>query len=404
MNTPLSPVESRAWIDPPSGPYVVPDSPPAGGLDLTLVLPTFQESRNIRSTLELVSETLRSVAGLTFEIVVVDDDSPDGTWLLALDQAEEIPELRVMRRTAEKGLATAVIRGWQVARGRILGVMDADLQHPPEVLAGLTELMLKGADLAVGSRHVEEGGVGDWSMIRRVISRTAQLIGLMILPEVVGRVSDPMSGYFLVKRSAIAGRLLNPKGYKILIEVLARGKVRTIAESGYVFQERQQGESKVSMAIYIEYLEHLLRLRYVLLRDSRLVKFCAVGLSGAVIDMAVLYLLSDPRTLHWGLTRSKILATEVAVINNFLWNDAWTFANLVPKALSFRGKLRRFVKFNAICSLGMMLSVILLNLQFNLLGMNRYVANGIAILAAASWNYFANERLGWRSTDRSTLG
>lgn len=383
---------------------MVPDCPPDGSLDLTIVLPTFQESRNIRSTLQLVSETLRSVAGLTFEIVVVDDDSPDGTWRLALDRAEAIPELRVMRRTTEKGLATAVIRGWQAARGRILGVMDADLQHPPEVVAGLAKLVLESADLAVGSRHVEDGGVGDWSLIRRVISRTAQLIGLVILPEVVGRVSDPMSGYFLVKRSAIAGRVLNPKGYKILIEVLARGTVKTIAELGYVFQERQQGESKVSMAIYFEYLEHLLRLRWVRLRGSRFVKFCAVGLTGAIVDMATLYLLSDPRTLHWGLTRSKIIGTELAVVNNFLWNDTWTFADLVPRAHSLRNRPRRFVKYNAVCFLGMILSVIFLNIQFNLLGMNRYVANGIAILAAASWNYFANVRLGWRSTDRSTLG
>jgi dolichol-phosphate mannosyltransferase len=400
MSTSLSPIESRAWIDPPSGPYRVQDSPQADCLDLTLVLPTFQESRNIRATLQLVSETLRAVDGLTFEIVVVDDNSPDGTWRLALEQAEAIPELRVMRRTAESGLATAVIRGWQAARGRILGVMDADLQHPPEVLAGLISLAREGTDLVVGSRHVEDGGVGDWSVIRRMISRTAQLIGLVILPEVVGRVSDPMSGYFLVKRSAIAGRFLNPKGYKILIEVLARGNVKTIAERGYVFRERLEGESKVSTSIYLEYLEHLFRLRCVLLRDSRFVKFCVVGLTGAVVDMTVLYLLSDPRTLHWGLTRSKLVATEVAAINNFLWNDAWTFANLVPEASSLRKKFYRFLKFNAICSLGMILSVVLLNLQFNLLGMNRYIANGIAILAATSWNYFANERLGWRSTGR----
>jgi dolichol-phosphate mannosyltransferase len=399
MKTSLSPA---AWVDPPSGPYIVQDSPQADGFDLTLVLPTYQESRNIRAALQLVSETLRSIEGLTFEIVVVDDNSPDGTWQLALDQAVAIPELRVMRRTAENGLATAVIRGWQVARGRILGVMDADLQHPPEVLTGLVGLSREGTDLVVGSRHVENGGVGDWSVIRRMISRTAQLIGLLILPEVVGRVSDPMSGYFLVKRSAIAGRFLNPKGYKILIEVLARGNVRTIAERGYVFRERMEGESKVSLSIYIEYLEHLVRLRFALLRNSRFLKFCVVGLTGVVVDMGVLYLLSDPRTLHFGLTRSKVAGAEAAILNNFLWNDAWTFANLVPKASSLRMKFGRFLKFNAICSFGMILSVVLLNIQFNWLGMNRYVANCIAILIVTAWNYLANVRFGWRSTDCPT--
>jgi dolichol-phosphate mannosyltransferase len=402
MTGSLSPIEARAWIDPPTGSYIVQDFPLADCLDLTLVLPTFQESRNIRAALQLVSETLRSVKGLTFEIVVVDDNSPDGTWRLALDEAGAIPELRVMRRVGESGLATAVIRGWQAARGRILGVMDADLQHPPEVLARLVDLASEGTDLVAGSRHVEDGGVGDWSVVRRMVSRTAQLIGLLILPEVVGRVSDPMSGYFLVKRSAIAGRFLNPKGYKILIEVLARGNVKTIAERGYIFRERMEGESKVSTSIYLEYLEHLLRLRFVLLRDSRFVKFCVVGLSGVVVDMAVLFLLSDPRTLHFGLTRSKLVGAEVAILNNFLWNDAWTFASLVPRAPSLRKKFHRFLKFNAICSFGMILGIVLLNIQFNWLGMNRYVANGISILIVTAWNYLVNVHLGWRSTDRST--
>jgi dolichol-phosphate mannosyltransferase len=178
-----------------------------------------------------------------------------------------------MCRTSEAGLATAVIRGWQAARGQILGVMDADLQHPPAVLAQLIQAVQRGSDLAVASRHVENGGVGDWNLFRRIVSRTAQMIGLLILPEVLGRISDPMSGFFMVKRSAIAGRQLNPTGYKILIEVLARGNVRSISEVGYVFLERQEGESKVSLAIYMQYLLHLLRLRIALIRNSRPVRF-----------------------------------------------------------------------------------------------------------------------------------
>ena len=139
--------------------------------------------------------------------------------------------------------------------------MDADMQHPPEVLTELVNAMKSGADLAVGSRHVENGGVSDWSLLRRMISRTAQLIGLLILPKVVSKVADPMSGYFMLRREAIAGRALNPTGYKILIEVLARGDAGKVAEVGYVFRERQEGESKVSTRIYFQYLQHLVRLR-----------------------------------------------------------------------------------------------------------------------------------------------
>jgi dolichol-phosphate mannosyltransferase len=106
----------------------------------------------------------------------------------------------------------------------VLGVIDADLQHPPELLLKLWGEIKRGGDLAVASRHVEGGGVSDWSVIRRFLSRGAQTLGLIILPEVIGRVSDPMSGYFMVRRRCIAGRTLSPLGYKILIEVLARGK------------------------------------------------------------------------------------------------------------------------------------------------------------------------------------
>src|SRR2546423_3620061 len=151
--------------------------------------------------------------------------------------SERWPAVRVMRRRSEKGLSTAVIRGWREARGEVLAVIDADLQHPPEVLIRLWEAMKAGADLAVASRHVDGGGVSDWSALRRALSRGAQLLGLAVLPSVVGRVSDPMSGYFMVRRSAIAGAELSPLGYKILIEVLGRGRIRTISEVGYVFRE-----------------------------------------------------------------------------------------------------------------------------------------------------------------------
>lgn len=382
----------------PLGSYVVPVSTGSDPVDLSLVLPTFQEAKNIQAALRQVASTLRSVEGLKFEILVIDDNSPDGTWQLALDESLRIPEVRVIRRTTENGLATAVIRGWQAARGRVLGVMDADLQHPPEVLVQLVGAMAKGADLATGSRHVENGGVSDWSLLRRIISRTAQLLGLVILPEVVGRISDPMSGYFLLNRNVIGGRRLNPMGYKILIEVLARGKVGTISEVGYVFRERQEGESKVSAVVYRQYLEHLFRLRLDLLRQSRFVQFCLVGLIGVGVDMGLLYLLSDPATLHWGLTRSKLIAAEAAIVNNFMWNDAWTFADLVGVSDSSKDKFHRFLKFNIICAIGLIFNVVLLNIQFNWLGMNRYVANIVAILVATLWNYQINKHLGWRST------
>jgi dolichol-phosphate mannosyltransferase len=292
-----------------------------------------------------------------------------------------------------------VIRGWQVARGRILGVIDADLQHPPEVLLQLLGEMQQGADLAVASRHVEGGGVSEWSAVRRFLSRGAQMLGLMILPEVIGRLSDPMSGYFMVRRSAIVGKYLSPVGYKILIEVAARGKIRWIAEAGYVFRERLAGESKVTWKQYVEYIQHLLRLRFSLWPVERFFRFGIVGFSGVFVDMGVLYLLSDPSTLALPLTRSKIMASELAIINNFLWNDFWTFGDIARRQPGKRQRLKRLIKFNIICLAGLILNVLLLNLFFNVFGINRYVANLIAIAIVTVWNFWFNLKLSWRVTD-----
>lgn len=368
--------------------------------DLSIVLPTFNEAANIVAVLEQLMARLDSIPGLHYEIIVVDDNSPDGTWEKAQQVGEIFPQVQVVRRETERGLSTAVIRGWQASRGRVLGVMDADLQHPPEVTEKLWSEITRGADLAVASRHVEGGGVSDWSLARRIISRCAQLIGLAILPEVTARVSDPMSGYFLISREAIAGRQLNPLGYKILIEVLGRGKVRWISEVPYVFRERVEGSSKVTNRIYLEYFQHLLRIRLHLLKSSSFFRFCVVGLSGVAIDMALLYFLSDPSTLHWGLTRSKILASEAALINNFIWNDLWTFAQISRNQNHWGQRLKRFLKFNAICALGLLLNVLILNFEFNKLHMNRYAANLLAIAIVTVWNFGTNWKLNWRVTSK----
>ncbi|MFT3776591.1 MAG: polyprenol monophosphomannose synthase [Minicystis sp.] len=225
------------------------------------MLPTFNEAKNVGEMIRRLAALLDGPLGGAYELIVVDDDSPDRTWEVAQALTAEHPRLRVMRREAERGLSTAVLRGWQAARGEVLAVIDADLQHPPEITLSLWREIQRGADLAVASRHVEGGGVSDWSLTRRLLSRGAQLLGLVVLPSVVGRVSDPMSGYFMVRRSAVAGVVMNPLGYRILIEVLGRGHVGAIAEAGYVFIERSEGESKVTWRQYVEYLGHLFRLR-----------------------------------------------------------------------------------------------------------------------------------------------
>ena len=372
-------------------------------LKFSLIIPTYNEGDNVPEIVSILSQLLDSVIPGEYELIVVDDNSPDGTWKIAQDLTSEYPQLRVMRREAEKGLSTAVIRGWQVARGKVFGVIDGDLQHPPEILLQLWQEMEQGADLAVASRHVEGGGVSEWSVIRRFLSRGAQMLGLIILPEVIGRLSDPMSGYFMVRRDAIVGKSLSPVGYKILIEVTGRGAIRWIGEVGYVFRERQAGASKVTWKQYIEYIQHLLKLRFDLWPVKRFLRFGVVGFSGVFVDMLLLYLLSDSTTLGWEETPSKIIAGEVAIINNFLWNDAWTFADISSKQRGWKKRFKRLLKFNVICLAGLTLNVLVFKLFLNLIFENiiygKYIANLFAIAVVTLWNFWFNLKLSWRVTD-----
>lgn len=394
--------QPNSLLSVPSGSLRISEFPPAAvgagsePIQFTLVIPTYNESANINNIVRILTQLLDEAIPGDYELIVVDDDSPDGTWKVAASLMSDYPQLRVMRRTEERGLSSAVIRGWQAARGSLLGVIDGDLQHPPHVLLQMLNAIEEGADLAVASRHVEGGGVSSWSIVRRFLSRGAQLVGLVLLPGVLGRVSDPMSGYFMVRRSCLAGRTLYPQGYKILIEVLARGAIPQVAEVGYVFQERQSGESKVTWKQYVDYLHHLLKLRLSLGNADRFIRFGLVGLSGVFVDMAVFYLLRT--ALGLGLTRSTIISAEVAILNNFLWNDRWTFGDIARMQRGWRQRFKRFLKFNIICLAGVVLQAIIVNLLFNLLSINEYLAKLMAIAAVTIWNYWVNLKLSWRVT------
>ncbi|MDB9454019.1 glycosyltransferase [Dolichospermum circinale] len=375
---------------------------------LSIVIPTYKERDNIENVVNILSGLLDKTIPGNYELIVVDDDSPDRTWEVAENLIPDYPQLRVMRRQEERGLSSAVIRGWQVARGSILGVIDGDLQHPPEVLTQLWQKIEQGADLAVASRHVEGGGVSSWSVIRRFLSRGAQVLGLVILPEVVGRVSDPMSGYFMVRRKAIANTTLNPIGYKILLEVIGRGQIGEIGEAGYIFRERTEGESKVTWKQYVDYIQHLIRLRLstgrigkisqkVNFPVGRFLRFGAVGLSGVFVDLTIFHLMRT--VINLGLTRSTILSAEIAILNNFLWNDLWTFGDISRKQTGKRQRFKRFLKFNIVCLAGIIIQTLVVNFLYNNLGMNQYIAKLIAIAVATIWNFWVNLKLSWRVTE-----
>ena len=197
---------------------------------LSLVVPTYNERHNLPTLLERLEAALAD-CGEPFEVIVVDDDSPDGTSAAARSLQSRFPWLQVLTRKHQRDLSTAVLAGWFEGRGDILGVIDGDLQHPPELLPTLLHRLKEtGADLEIASRHVRGGGVSRWSPLRRLISWVATLMAGFVLPGTLSRVRDPMSGFFLVRRAVIEGAPLRPVGYKILLEVLAKGEYQKVVE------------------------------------------------------------------------------------------------------------------------------------------------------------------------------
>ena len=186
-------------------------------------------------------------------------------------------------------------------------------------------------------------------------------------------------------------------GYKILVEVVGRGKIRWIAEAGYVFREREVGESKVTWKQYVEYIHHLLRLRCSLWQIERFIRFGLVGFSGVFVDMGAFYLMRDVFGL--GLTRSAMLSAEVAIINNFFWNDLWTFRDISRRQKGFKKQIKRSIKFQIICLAGLILNVLIVNLLYNLFGVNDYLAKLMAIAIVTVWNFWFNLKLSWRVSE-----
>jgi dolichol-phosphate mannosyltransferase len=235
----------------------------SGALEFSLVIPTYNERDNLGVLLQRLD---RILAKQKFEVIIVDDDSPDGTWAEAQVYQQRYSWLRVIRRRGERGLSTAVICGFRHARGKILGVMDADLQHDDTRLPELLHKM-RHSDFAVATRRAVGGSDGKWHWMRRFVSH-----GATLMAKLIARVplSDPMSGFFTMRRevfAAVDDWALNPRGYKLLVYLYARAlqafgreNVR-LSEVGYEFSERQRGESKLSAKVIFEFVFMLFDLR-----------------------------------------------------------------------------------------------------------------------------------------------
>ncbi len=220
---------------------------------VSVILPTYNESGNIDRMVREIWSAL-SRASISCEILIVDDNSPDGTAAKAEEMAKEYP-VRVHVRMGERGLATAVLKGYDLAAGDICVVMDADLSHPADRLPAMIEPILQGkCDATVGSRYIQGGACPDWSLIRRIVSRGAGL-----LASGVTDLKDPTSGFMAIRRNLLRGVMLDPVGWKIVLEVIVKTGAKVL-EIPIVFRDRQKGKSKLSFKVQLDYVKHLWRL------------------------------------------------------------------------------------------------------------------------------------------------
>ena len=359
----------------------------AGHPEVAVVLPTYNERDNLEEVIRRVGVALHGVA---WEVVVVDDDSPDETWKLAHEIAERDARVRCIRRIGRRGLAGACIEGMLSATAPVVAVMDADLQHDETLLPRMLERLKAGdADLVVASRFLEGSATDGLTAQRRAASGIANGLARIALGA---RLSDPMSGFFMLPRArveAIAHRL-SPQGFKILLDIIVSSRPRLrIAELPFVFRERIAGESKLDSVVMFEFLGLVLSKLVGGVVGVRFVLFGLVGMSGVVVHLATLRaMLAFDLPFDAGQT----IATVTAMTTNFFLNNQLTYRD---RRLGGWKALRGLLSFYLVCSVGVVANVGVAGVVH---GYDQvwWVAGIAGAVVGAVWNYVASAAVTWR--------
>jgi dolichol-phosphate mannosyltransferase len=357
--------------------------------ELTIVVPTFNERDNIRPLLELIA---RALDGDNYEVVFVDDDSRDGTLPELQAVARTDPKVRYIHRIGRRGLSSAVVEGMLSSSAPYLAVIDADLQHDETLLPDMLAVLRGGeADVVVGSRYVEGGGMGEWDASRQFISRTATRIARLIIRA---DLTDPMSGFFMLTREAFAGsvRNLSGQGYKILLDIFAsHPETLRLRELPYEFRTRQHGESKLDALVTWEYLMLVADKLFGRFVPVRFLMFMIVGGLGVFVHFAVLTALLKGVGSEFKLAQAG--ATVGAMTFNFFLNNLLTYRDRRLKG--FWHVSRGLLSFYAVCGLGAIANVGVATVAFKE-AFDWRLAALAGILVGVVWNYAATSLFTWK--------
>ncbi len=356
--------------------------------DLTVVVPCFNERPNV---LPMIDKLSKALEGIDWEVVFVDDNSPDGTADAVREAASHNPRVRLIHRIGRRGLAGACIEGILSSTAPLAAVIDGDLQHDESKLREMYIAMQSGADLAIGSRNVEGGSSGTGlSAIRQKGSDMANGLAKRLLKI---DATDPMSGFFMVRRTRFNAIVtdLQTQGFKILADMLAASKgTWNVVEVPYTFRERQHGESKMDSAVTLEFLGLLASRLTGGLMPIRFVLFIMVGLSGVFVQLAAVWLalLIIP-----SFAIAQTFGVFIAMTSNFLLNNALTYRD---RKLTGRAMLRGVLSFYAVCSVGAIANVGVAELIFRLFPYWAF-ASIIGAIVGAFWNFLASSLVTWRT-------
>jgi dolichol-phosphate mannosyltransferase len=363
--------------------------PETTAAELVVVIPTFNERDNVAPLLDKLA---RALDGVRWEAVFVDDDSTDGT-VAELERACTMDRrVRSVRRLGRRGLASAVVEGMLSSFAPFIAVMDADQQHDERLLAPMLEALRRDeADIVVGSRYLAGAGFGEWGKGRQAISRIATQLSRLVLRG--RKLTDPMSGFFMLKRSAFDAsvRRLSQEGYKILLDIVASSPASArIKELPYVFGLRQHGESKLDSLVVLDYVTLLIDKLVGRWLPVRFVMFTGVGSIGVILHMAV---LAAAMALGVAFLPAQAVATTAAIAGNFFLNNALTYRD--KRLKGFRRVLLGLVSFYAVCSVGAVANVGIANFLF-VQDYARWVSGVCGALVGAGWNYAASALFTWR--------
>ncbi len=361
---------------------------------LSIVIPTYNESKNIVKILD--SLRLALTREMNAEIIVVDDNSPDGTSNTVEEYVKNSKNssysIQIIRREDKRGLSSAIVTGIEHAKGDAVVVMDSDLSHPPQTIPQMVEeLQNSDCDIVVASRYVKGGSVSGWPFKRKLISKGATKIaqhGLGI------KIKDPMSGFFAFKRHIVNNIKFDAIGYKILLEILVKARGAKVKEIPLQFGQRESGASKIEPQTAKDILLTVIKLRWFDPFTQKFLKFGTVGFTGYLINAILLQVIANNTHIEW---LAWLVSTQLAICSNFTLNNLWTFRS--EKITGFMMLLKKFLLFNFTSAGALLIQVVAGTVGTSIVGASKrqILLPFIIVFMVLPYNWIMYNKVIWKN-------